>query len=513
MQTNYRSMETLPVISLVVIGLAAIAVKAKERDAFLNPILLLLFAAISVIVSSYGTEESNIIYGLIGVLAVNLAVARMSAMRKPIIRAAIPVATFGLFLSLFASKTFLYFDYEISIQSLPVIVLILVGTLALEISVLVSEIFKKIDPKLDVQQPLLLAILGFLCFFGLFKASAFGVLLAGAGFLASSFYHEAKHQRLVYPLLIASTMPMLISLTDLESVNLLEGKVLEGIFVGAFGLVFIQAVWKVSKWKSVFVTLAYGLTIGASLGLLFAATQFGGLGGMDAYIGILVGLGVATALVGEGVTPASLFPLLLAGGMILPSFMKNEEVEEIQEIITEVKNDETGEVVGPTVLPMNEIAGSYKVEEESAIITFELGKPGSLTKGAIKQFTGNVTIGEDVTQSSFNVELRTENLTTFNGMRDKSVRGSGYLKAAEFPTMKFKTKSVKLAEAENEFLVEGEFEMLGVKKSQFITVKRIEEGTNKVVIGSGSLNRTDFGMKSAPSEGNEISFEFKMILK
>ena len=79
--------------------------------------------------------------------------------------------------------------------------------------------------------------------------------------------------------------------------------------------------------------------------------------------------------------------------------------------------------------------------------------------------------------------------------------------------MRFKGAQMTATEKENEFELTGSFEMLGVKKDQKVRVHRIEEDGKIVLVGSGEVDRRDFGMADDPREGNIVEFDFKVELK
>ena len=161
--------------------------------------------------------------------------------------------------------------------------------------------------------------------------------------------------------------------------------------------------------------------------------------------------------------------------------------------------------------PVTWESGTYSIEESTALISFKLGPPGGVTRGAFKKFSGKVTMGETPAASRVSVTLPTKNLTTFDDMRDGHLMSEDYLKEKAFPTMTFTGSNWKEL-SNGSYVVHGNFTMLGVKKSQRITMRVKRSGDKVSLTGFGTLNRTDFGMESAPSEGNEISFEFSVQL-
>ena len=64
------------------------------------------------------------------------------------------------------------------------------------------------------------------------------------------------------------------------------------------------------------------------------------------------------------------------------------------------------------------------------------------------------------------------------------------------------------------YTISGDFEMLGIKQNVDVNVKYLgknEKGV-PILIGKSSLDRTLFGMKPDPKEGNVVDFQFKIEL-
>jgi polyisoprenoid-binding protein YceI len=157
--------------------------------------------------------------------------------------------------------------------------------------------------------------------------------------------------------------------------------------------------------------------------------------------------------------------------------------------------------------------GNYKIEKENIDFTFELGPKGGRTKGKFKALVGDVKVAEQIENSEFDVKLNVLDLTTMNKFRDESLMGAEYFNVAKFPLITFKSK--KLVAKNDLYELTGEFTMLGVKKSQIVNVKLVSgtgEGVKPVLIGKGSIDRTMFGMKPDPKEGNVVDFRFTIQL-
>jgi polyisoprenoid-binding protein YceI len=110
--------------------------------------------------------------------------------------------------------------------------------------------------------------------------------------------------------------------------------------------------------------------------------------------------------------------------------------------------------------------------------------------------------------SSFDVTLKADNIDTNNKMRDGDLKGPNYFNAKEFPTLTFKSKSVKKTDATH-FEVTGDLTIHGVTKSITVPMEHTGDGKMKGTTVSGfettfTINRSDFGMKEMQGVGDEV---------
>ena len=54
--------------------------------------------------------------------------------------------------------------------------------------------------------------------------------------------------------------------------------------------------------------------------------------------------------------------------------------------------------------------------------------------------------------------------------------------------------------------------MLGVTKKVKVSLQRIDLNGRKILIGSGTIDRTQFGMAPDASEGNVVEFNYQVEL-
>ena len=54
--------------------------------------------------------------------------------------------------------------------------------------------------------------------------------------------------------------------------------------------------------------------------------------------------------------------------------------------------------------------------------------------------------------------------------------------------------------------------MLGVKKPIDVTLQLVEKNESKYLIGSGMIDRREFGMTPSATEGNVVEFTYQVLL-
>ena len=116
----------------------------------------------------------------------------------------------------------------------------------------------------------------------------------------------------------------------------------------------------------------------------------------------------------------------------------------------------------------------------------------------------------DPTKTSFQIELKTANIDTNNPARDNHLKTPDFFSAKEFPTISFKSTSVKTT-SDNKLEVTGDMTMHGQTKPVTITMERV--GTADVPrMGHRTgydatlvIKRSDFGMtKYLEMLGDEV---------
>src|SRR5438552_5193570 len=93
--------------------------------------------------------------------------------------------------------------------------------------------------------------------------------------------------------------------------------------------------------------------------------------------------------------------------------------------------------------------------------------------GRIDGPEGTIVVDEsDPTKTTFDVQLQAKNIDTANQKRDDDLRGPDFFSVKEFPTLSFKSTSVKAA-GENKMEVTGDLTIHGQTKPITVTLEHV----------------------------------------
>ncbi|HLX78389.1 MAG TPA: YceI family protein, partial [Acidimicrobiales bacterium] len=109
--------------------------------------------------------------------------------------------------------------------------------------------------------------------------------------------------------------------------------------------------------------------------------------------------------------------------------------------------------------------GIYDLDKAHSVIGF-VARHLMVTKvrGTFGEFEGAITVAEDPAQSSVEVEIRTDSVTTGEPQRDAHLRSADFFEQEKFPTMTFKSTSVAPA-GDGSWKITGDLTIRGVTKS------------------------------------------------
>ncbi|GAB5416350.1 MAG: hypothetical protein Crog4KO_10650 [Crocinitomicaceae bacterium] len=342
-------------------------------------------------------------------------------------------------------------------------------------------------------------------------APLYGPMLVGTGFLINSFF-DNKRSGLIGTSVFTLAMIPLLLVGESTSISILYPDVIAGLLIGAAAVVLLNKLWS-GKRSVILVIAAYTIIFAVVFGMAFNGTIFPAMGGIDAFVAVLVSAALVNAVKGKSFQGVSLMAPLFALGLWVPALYSDETDEkEDKVIVIGGETDKDGnKVEGPEVLKLTELSGAYEIKPEASTVQFQLGPEGSITKGEFEKVSGTFLITDDLSEASVNVILDMADFSTGSKMRDKSLRGADYFKTDKFPKMKYSATGFSEV-GENLYEAKGRFTMIGVSKEVTVSMQRIELEDKIVLIGSGTLDRTEFGMAPNASEGNVVDFNYQVEL-
>lgn len=153
-------------------------------------------------------------------------------------------------------------------------------------------------------------------------------------------------------------------------------------------------------------------------------------------------------------------------------------------------------------------ADKYTIDPVHSSIVFKISHMGfSNLMGFVNGAEGSFTIDEaNPEKSSVEISAKAENLVTFDKKRDEHLRGPDFFNVKQFPTISFKSKSVKKT-GDKSYQVDGELSMHGVTKPLSFTFNRMNTGKDPMgTFRTGgettfTVKRSDFNMNYMAGPG------------
>ncbi len=151
---------------------------------------------------------------------------------------------------------------------------------------------------------------------------------------------------------------------------------------------------------------------------------------------------------------------------------------------------------------------TYKIDPVHSSINFKVRHFFSYVNGSFKKFEG--TINVDPThpeKSSVMATIDAASVDTKNDKRDEDLRGPDFFDAAKYPTITFKSKSVKQTGAGSGDIV-GDLTMHGVTKEITLHVKFLGKGK-----GMGGKAISGWQVTPEPIKRSEYSLNWSKMVE
>ena len=163
-------------------------------------------------------------------------------------------------------------------------------------------------------------------------------------------------------------------------------------------------------------------------------------------------------------------------------------------------------------------ADSYTLDSSHTFPRFEINHFGFSTHhGQFNKTAGKLILDRAAKTASVEITVQTASVGTGDPKLEEHLRSPDFFNVEKFPTMVFKSKSVKFNN-DVPASADGELTLLGVTKPLTLTISRVrcaqhpfykKEDCGAEV--SGTLKRPDFGMtKYVPAVGDEVTLHIQV---
>ena len=108
-------------------------------------------------------------------------------------------------------------------------------------------------------------------------------------------------------------------------------------------------------------------------------------------------------------------------------------------------------------------AGTYALDASHSQVGFAVRHlMVSKTRGRFSDFAGTIEIGENPLDSSVEVTIQAASVDTRDEQRDGHLRSGDFFDAEAYPTLSYKSRSVRPAGKDGQYIVDGDLTIKGV---------------------------------------------------
>jgi len=171
------------------------------------------------------------------------------------------------------------------------------------------------------------------------------------------------------------------------------------------------------------------------------------------------------------------------------------------------------------VLPLTALAAdSYTIDPAHTYPHFSISHLGfSTMQGRFDKTSGSITLDRAAKTGSVEAAIETASISTGFAKRDEHLRGPDFFNAAEFPSISYKSTSIKF-KGDMPDTVEGNLTILGVSKPVTLKIDAFNCGINPMskkdtcgAAASTQIKRSDFGVKyGLPAIGDDVKLVFEI---
>ena len=148
--------------------------------------------------------------------------------------------------------------------------------------------------------------------------------------------------------------------------------------------------------------------------------------------------------------------------------------------------------------------GTYPIDTAHSQLGFSLMHLGiSTIRGTFDEYSGELTVGDDLDDTSVTIEAEMASINSGNPLRDETVHIAEYLDVAHHPRMSFRSTSI--AKSDSGYALTGDLTIKNVTVPMTFDVTYngeaffpIDGSTHFGFTGRRTISRTAFGVSHAP---------------
>lgn len=163
-------------------------------------------------------------------------------------------------------------------------------------------------------------------------------------------------------------------------------------------------------------------------------------------------------------------------------------------------------------------ADSYTVDPAHTFPHFSISHLGfSTMHGRFDHTSGKITLDRAAKHGTVDIAIEADSISTGFAKRDHHLKSPDFFNAVEFPTIEYKSDSMKF-KGDTPVSVNGKLTLLGVSKPVTLSIDAFHCGENPMnhkyecgAAATAQIKRSDFGMNAfLPGIGDDVKLEFEI---
>jgi polyisoprenoid-binding protein YceI len=143
--------------------------------------------------------------------------------------------------------------------------------------------------------------------------------------------------------------------------------------------------------------------------------------------------------------------------------------------------------------------GTYPIDASHSVVEFVVRHLGlAKVRGRFNDFEGTITVGEDVTTSSVEVNIKGGSIDTRDSGRDEHLRSADFLNAANYENLTFRSTGIR--NEAGDWKIDGDLTIVGTTRPVTLDVEfegaAVDPwgGSRVGFSATTKINREDFGL-------------------